>query len=440
MNINKNIIQSFLIQIPIQILGVVVGIIIARIIGPEGKGVLAIYQANSQILTVFFSLSIGNVLTYYVPSNIIPKEKLLGISLFLIVIASTFIFFTTLFFNYSSIKSVLFTKNANGVLYIIWGVLFSSLSVLTGIGTGFLQGLRLFSVLNKILMVNSILNFLFFALLYFLHYLNFLIVNVEVLLYCLLLLLIINCIQFVIPFITKIKIKPCFKISYINEIKPIINFTLYTHMALFVNFFNTRLNLWILNYYLDEFAIGLFSLAANLIVIFNMISAPIGNVLMPFLSGENGHLKKEMFYKYSKINFTLLFIASFVSFFASIIIIPMLYGKEFKDSVLLFQILLPGILFSCVSRMHAVYIAASNKQQYNLYATLIGFLFSAIFGVYLIQQFGLLGSAIATTLSYVLTSMIMIFFVHCKLKLPFNNYFIMNKTDIKSLFNIVENK
>lgn len=440
MSLNRNIFFTFLTQIPIQLLGIISGVFIARMIGAEGKGVFAIYQANAQLLCTFFSLSLGNVLTYFIPSGKLKAEKLLGISLLVMLFSSVLIIVLTLLFYFTDLKIYLFPSNHSGFLYVLWIVLFSILSVITVITTGFLQGLKLFSLINKISVVNSGLNFLFFAILFIAEYYKIISVTVTTLLYALLILTFINVLQFLLPFIYKVKIKPDFNIRLENELKPIFNFTFFTHIGLFINFFNSRLSLWILNYYLNETAIGLFSLATNLIVIFNMISAPIGNVLMPFLSAENGEQKMEMFSKYSKINFMLLFGLSIFSFFIAIPIIPLIYGIEFSSSVLLFQILLPGILFSCVGRMFAVYIAASDKQLYSLYATLIGFFVNIIFNFYLIKYFGLLGAAIAGSLTYIFTSLSLMYYVYVKLKLPLGNYFFMSWKEIKTMLNMIKDR
>jgi O-antigen/teichoic acid export membrane protein len=434
MSVNKNMFYTFLAQIPIQLLGIVSGVLIARMIGPEGKGAIAIYQANAQLLTVFFSLSLGNVLSYFIPSNKIKVEKMLGISLLTILLSSICILVLTLMFYHSNFKNYLFpTKHCN-LLYLIWIFFYSVLLIINVIATGFFQGLKLFNLINKILIINSILNFLFFMALFLMYKLNYFEISIEILLYCLLIITLINTFQFIIPFVTLVKIIPDFNISFKKEIKPILNFAFHTHSALFINFFNGRLSLWILNFYLNEVAIGLFSLATNLIVIFNMISAPIGNVLMPFLSDQDVDNKNEIFYKYSKINFTLLLGVCLLSFVIASPIISCIYGIEFIDSVLLFQILIPGILFSCIGRILAVYIAASNRQEYNLYPTIFGFVANIILSYYLIKYYGLIGAAVAGSLTYILSCLATMYYAHHKLKLPIGNYFLMDFIEIKHNF------
>ena len=104
MSIGKNIFNTILSQISVQFLGILSGIFIARLIGPEGKGVFAIYQANAQLLVTFFSLSFGYALTYFIPSGKIRSNKMLGISILITLIGSICIVFAILFFNYTVFK------------------------------------------------------------------------------------------------------------------------------------------------------------------------------------------------------------------------------------------------------------------------------------------------------------------------------------------------
>lgn len=443
-NISKTIILTFLSQISIQVLGVVSGIFIARFIGPEGKGIFAIYQANAQMFVTFFSLSLGSALTYFVPSKIIKIEKLLGISLLVIIIGSllsTLIIFT---FYYSSYKLYLFPSKYNSILYILWMFVFSTLSITNFLAVGFFQGMKLFNKLNKILIINSIINVVLFLLLFLLSRQGVIGKNVLYLLYCLLAITLFNTFQFLFSYLKTVKVKPDFSISYKRDLQPILKYVFYTHLSIFVSFINYRLSLWILNYYLNAVAIGLFSLASNIAVLFSFISQTIGNVLMPYLSGEAEEKKRIMFYRYSRINSTILIILAGISFFACIPLIPLLYGREFSDAVILFQVFLPGIFFMGFSRMFAVYIASKNEQKYNLFATVLGFLVNTLSTVLLIKYFGVIGASIAGSITSFVTCLAMMYFSHANLKLPFGNSFIMTISEInlnfKSLKNLVHNK
>jgi hypothetical protein len=57
-NITRDIPETIFVQLPSLILGIITGVFITRLLGPEGKGVYAILYANSELLVLFLTLGI----------------------------------------------------------------------------------------------------------------------------------------------------------------------------------------------------------------------------------------------------------------------------------------------------------------------------------------------------------------------------------------------
>ncbi len=433
MGISKSIFYTVISQFLVQFLGIVSGIFIARMLGPGGKGVLAIFQANAQLFVSVFSLSMGNVVVYFIPSGKIKVEKILGMSMSVLAFAVIGIGITLFFIDsFSQLEKIFYPDSYNLFLYKIWIYLFSVFSIVNAISTGFLQGYKKFNLINKIWIVNSSLNSSIFFILFLLNYKGYFHVNVQIILYVLLLVTFINTILFVYPFFTQLKIKPSFHISK-KEIAQVWKYLLFTHLGIVVAILNIRLGLWVLNYYLDAKTIGLYSVAANLIVMFNMIPTAFGNVLMPYLSDFRNNRVNEMFYKYARLNFSILLVSGVLGYFLAVVLIPILYGTSFTGSIILFRGLLLGVLFIGTNRLLAVYISSRNRQDYNFYASFLGLIFNVSVSFILVRYWGVYGVIFSTVFTYLFIWGIMSYFVHVRLKLPWENYFIVNKQDIEDV-------
>jgi O-antigen/teichoic acid export membrane protein len=141
-----------------------------------------------------------------------------------------------------------------------------------------------------------------------------------------------------------------------------------------------------------------------------------------------------MFVRYSKINFSILVGLMIIAFLVSDWVIPIVYGDEFFQSSLMFKILLPGVLFSCQTKLLASYIISFGKQQYNLIATIVGFVVNLILNILLISSFGIIGASIASSFTYFAIFVVVTLYSHFRLGLPFVNYFFLSLPDIKKLF------
>jgi O-antigen/teichoic acid export membrane protein len=60
--LGKNLISSVLTQIPLFIFGIAVGVFSTRILGEEGKGIVALFQSKSQFFYLFFRSEYKQVL------------------------------------------------------------------------------------------------------------------------------------------------------------------------------------------------------------------------------------------------------------------------------------------------------------------------------------------------------------------------------------------
>ena len=80
-SISKSAIYTILTQIPAQIFGVIAGVFITRILGPEGRGVYALFFADISLLSTILGFSVGTAITFYIANKKIAREKTIGISL-----------------------------------------------------------------------------------------------------------------------------------------------------------------------------------------------------------------------------------------------------------------------------------------------------------------------------------------------------------------------
>jgi len=429
----RNTAYTFLTQFPVQFLGIVSGIFITRILGPEGKGVYAIYHANALLLVTFFSFSLASSIAYFISSKKISLDKMTGIGLIAIGIGSLLTIATIFILVFFNSNIFFFPEDYQNTLYYLWMALFAVTSIANSTLTGFFQGLKKFRTMNRIALSCSILNLIFFAGLYFIHTRHDYQVEPLSVLFLLFAVTFLNLILYIYPFM-KIIEKPVFRLNMKTDIYPLLKFTTYSHLSIFINFFNYRLSLWVLAYYLDEYSIGIYSLSANIVAMFTMISMPIASVIMPYMAEEKDEIKHKIFKRYSRLNLTAISFLMIIAFFICDFIIPWVYGAEFYASALPFKILLPGVLLACQTKLFATYIISYGKQQYNLIATIIGFLASLPLNIFLISAYGVVGAALSTSATFFSVFITVALFAHIKLRLPFVNYFLLSLRDIKQIY------
>lgn len=440
--LGKNLVSSVLTQVPLFVLGIVSGIFSTRILGDESKGVFALFQANTQLFVLIFSLGIQTGIVYFISSSKIKKELVAGMSITIFAISSLILLVLLICSQLFGFSHWFLPSDFTSNIYLTSLFVLFSLTFVNSILSGFYQAHSKFVLLNWISVTNSIINTVLFAGL-FLYLstktiddttkLNYvlgitifaLILNTSILLYF----------QF-----KRIHIRFDFHFTLKKHITPFVIYNTSIYIGVFVNFFNYRLDLWLINIYLDDKDLSYYSLAANIVQIILYIATAIAGVMLPNLSSRTGNDRILTFLKITRISFVLFVGIVISAVLLSSFVIPFLYGADFTASVFPFQLLLIGILFSCCTQLFAQLLLVENQNKLNILACTVGLGITIVAGITLIPIYGIAGASIATTLTYLVIFTITYIFVIRYTKTISLNLFIPNKNDIAIIRNLINKK
>ncbi|MBE7442723.1 MAG: polysaccharide biosynthesis C-terminal domain-containing protein [Flavobacteriales bacterium] len=437
--LGKHLISSVLTQIPVFILGIISGIFSTRILGEEAKGVFSLFQANYLLFLLIFSFGIQTGVVYFISSKKYSEEIVAGITFTIFLSSSTILLLLLLGSYFLNFSNIYLPENYNSIAYLIALFILFLLSFFNSLITAFFQSRSKFHIINRIAIINSVFNAIVFPLIFF--YLQYQSISAvekfNVVLIITVLLLFINSLMWLVLYIKYITIIPIFSKNISSQIKEFISYSLLIYIGMFVNFFNYRLDLWIVNHYLDEKQLSHYSLAANINQIILYLSVTIASVVLPSFSSGDEESRKKAFIQVSRFSFLFFLIIVAIAFSVSNFIIPIMYGEEFTSTVIPFQILSLGILFSCITQLFSIYLVSSNKNIYNIIACSIGLIFTVFFDIYLIPKFYTIGASIATLISYLAIFIFTYIFVLSRMKIETKNLFLPSKQDFIYLSTLI---
>jgi O-antigen/teichoic acid export membrane protein len=398
--LGRSIKYTIFTQIPTQLFGIIAGIFITRILGPEGRGVYAVFYADIALFSTLLSFSISTGIIHFFANKEFSLEKIVSIGLlFTLITVLLSIIALTLLLNLP-IAAYLFPSDHLDFKYLLWFILYLSFNQINSLYSAIFQGAKRFSIVNKVLIINSVLNLLLFGMVFLLDYFGIHPIGIYEILLIGLLIITINIFQWHVHYRKHFSYKIDRSLKWKTDIKKFFYFSGLGHLSIIINFFNYRLVLWIVSYYLDNKELGIFALGAGLSQLLTFISTPLSQVLLPYLSAENAGERLKTFQQFSRIHFSILVVLGLLALLVFAPLIPFIYGQEFAPSTRVFQLILLGIIFSCHTKLLANYFISSNKIIYNFYATLLGFCASFIFNIILVKSHGINGAAVAQTITY----------------------------------------
>jgi O-antigen/teichoic acid export membrane protein len=187
------------------------------------------------------------------------------------------------------------------------------------------------------------------------------------------------------------------------------------HLGNILSFLNYRVDMFLVNSFLNPAAVGFYSIGVGLVEKLWLVSHAASTVLFPKVAAETDEERRKSFTPL--VARTVLWVSALgalVFFFLSHFIVEFLYSRAFLPVVQPLQILLPGIIALSVGRVLANDIAGRGRVMLNNYAVSVVVATNVALNVLWIPRYGIAGAAWASTASYGL-GLVMMLFLHCHL-------------------------
>ncbi len=317
------------------LIGLITGVLTARILGPSGRGELGTIQLYGSLASSILTSGLPISLTYFSLKYNRLSSTFFFSTIFTALILSLFIapiFYFTIPYLLRSSPNLI----SSAQLY-LW---FIPLGIMTACLLAYTQGIKNIILWN----VSRLLASLFWLFPIFAIY--FLKINlsakgvsiiylISLLIYIISLLTIINIYS---PLKFRIKLEYCIKI-----VKYGIPNTFYT----FSQLSNTKLDLIFISYLFTSKDIGLYIIALSWSTAHLPLTNAVSSIILPHLSNiKNNDHKFQFFNQTSRINSLINLLVAFFIIIISPFVIPLLFGKSYSESIQLSNILIIGTVFS----------------------------------------------------------------------------------------------
>lgn len=374
-------------------------ILIARELGPEGRGAYGIILSSCIILPTFFNFGLNIGGTYFISRKELPLTRLFRTNLAFSLIAYT-ISSVVLSISYLGVPLQLLPKNTTELAFIAILVLLFS-SFLQTFLHQLIIGFEDFTVATYISVISQII----FLVLLVTRKILFGGFSIEYVLFA----LIVQHILLQGGFIFRLRLHwPAEKErSFLRwfEIKHLFSYSYRCFLGNIVQMLNYRLDLYIVNYFHNLGETGIYSVAVSVAQILWVFPGAVAGVIFP-RTGSQGTDKANLdnIAIASRLIVLLTVISTILSILIFYFVLIPLFGEKYNTSFKPFICLLIGIIVFAPSQIWTSFLAGIGKPEKNLYGALAGLTVTISLDFLLIPRWGGVGAAIATSCSYFLTT------------------------------------
>jgi O-antigen/teichoic acid export membrane protein len=172
-------------------------------------------------------------------------------------------------------------------------------------------------------------------------------------------------------------------------------------------FFNYRLDVFIVNYFLDTSQVGLYAIGVLVSEALWQIPNAIAVALLPRTArtAEAGSIP----FTCAVVRHVFLIACASgvaVALFSPFLI-PLIFGARFSPSVMVIWWILPGTIALAVGKVMAADLAAREKPEYSSIFATLALIVTVVLDLLLIPRMGITGAALASSVAYIVDTILL---------------------------------
>lgn len=373
------------------VINLLIAVILSQYLGPEGKGTQSLIITTITFVLVFANLVGGGTLVYLVPRHS-PSQLMLPSYAWTILVAVVSYFVLRIFpvVDESFILHICILSVLNS---------FAAINTSVLIGKERINASNLVSLAQPVFLILSLLLFFLFvekpqiSHYIFSLYISFSISGIVSLVYV---------------------IKHCGRISihslkeYRDIVVEMIKYGILNQVAHITQMLSFRLSYYVLDHYHGEAVVGVYSNGISLAESIWMISKSISLVQYARIS----NLKERPIAARLTVRLIKFSLAASLVILVPLLLLPadfytFTFGEGFSDTRMVIWTLAFGVLVYNFSILTGHYFSGTGRYQVNAIASSLGLVASVILYFTLIPRFSMAGAGWATSISYLITTIIL---------------------------------
>jgi len=375
--------------------------LVARQLGTEGKGFLQLGILAVSMLALFLSggLAIANI--YFAGSRLLDVATLTSVSMTYTLLATVIGIVISILLFSSGLVSWLLPDVPNWLLGIVI-ICFPS-ELLRSFCYAILQGLQKIVIVNRLVLWHGLISLVLTLILVWWGRLGLLGAAATY--------VIASWISLSLA-IRRLrpeggKFWPTWNIPVIRQM---LSLGLKGYVGNVLQFYNYRLDNFIVNNYLGASGVGIYSISVRMAELLWRFPDAVSFVILPKAAATD----KQVMNRFTPRIFRLtLLITLFGSFILAIIgkpFIQIVYSSQFVSAFIPMLWLLPGVVLLGAAKVLTNEIAGRGFPHYNSFNSGLALILTVLFDFLLIPQWGVAGAAAASSISYAATFVLAILF------------------------------
>lgn len=199
-----------------------------------------------------------------------------------------------------------------------------------------------------------------------------------------------------------------------------------------MQFLNFRIDVFLIMFMLGQTALGVYSIGIGIGELLWQLSRPMATASFGIIARGSESQAADATATCMRHSFALVLLGSIVVFFLAPPLVPIVYGKQFAEAGLVSRVLLPGIMaYSMMPTLATFFAQQLGQPRIPLIFSTVSTVLCGTITVLALPHFGIVGGALATSVSYVVAfAAAAAYFVH-RTRIAPSRLFTLTRSDLR---------
>jgi O-antigen/teichoic acid export membrane protein len=398
-------------------------VLIARSLGAEGKGVYTLTLTAASLLTLFLDIGLSSAITYYTASKQFKSEELFSYSIWISILLSL-VGGLLFYWLYANFLATSFLKGVSNI-YIWIIIIFLPINLLDSFLSSIVLGLQHIFDYNLINIVRVVGNLVLQVIS---------VVRGGGVLGAILAWAGGDVAALVLT-LWFLRGDMRLRSSEQRRItRASFSYGAKSYVANIMTFFNYRLDSFLVNFYSGPTNVGLYTTGVSTAELLWNVPNAISNALFPKSAATEKQVGAKLTAQVCRQALLITIPLAVIFGLAGIFLIPLVYGNAFLASVSPFLWLLPGIVALSLSKIISAYLGGIGKPIYATYSSGLSLIATILLDISLIPSLGIIGAAIASSISYLLSAILSVFWFTRETQIRVSDTVLPKAKDVSYLY------
>lgn len=418
---------TFMTSMGIVGLNFLFSVLVARMLGPTGKGAISLIVLVAALLAMFGNMGISMANIYHIGKSKYPLSSVVGNSFFfslsmggvlaLVYLALFFIFRATL------VKDLEFS-------FMVFASLLVPFMLFNVLMEGVFVGKNLIVEMNKISVIAPLL-----ALIGAFVFLEF-----------------VMPLRIIGAVIAILFGNAATSFAYLNKALKLTSRKLTASLELFkesilygikgqagniVQFFNYRLDFFLVYYFVNISQLGIYAISVGLAELIWRVPNSAATVLFPRIASSNSFETAHFTMAVSRRIFLIMLGFVILLVITGKLAIFILFGGRFSGAYVPLLLLTPGVMVLGISNVLAIDLAGRGRPEVRTYGAAIAAIATLVLDLLLIPKIGINGAALASSISYTIAAAVIVYFFRKLTRSPLRNIAVPSRADFQYFFSLL---